>query len=286
MKTFDSRAIELTIRLGTGTFGEGLGDTVTLSGLRMFVDVAAPCGESMGAIQMRVFGLQQSMMNQLTTIGVFGQVAGSSQILVSAGNEGEALTEIFKGSIWQAWADYNNAPEVAFNIIGYVGMNIALKPVKPTPYPESVDVATAMQTFATQAGYAFHNSGVNKTLPASYWDRDLLTQIKSCARDADIYYKIENGTLTIWPKDGYVEGGKPLISPETGMVGYPSISSQGMMIKTLFIPGIVMGGLIEVKSSIKMASGTFRVLNYTHSLSAVAVGGPWFTEILCFPLLK
>lgn len=283
MNVFLEREIQLTIQLGAGTFGDQVGNAVILSGLRIFADMAAPCGESMGAMQMRVYGLTQSMMNQLTTIGVFGQVAGASKIAVAAGEKDKALTTIFQGSIWQAWADYNSAPEVAFNMIAYVGMNIALKPVEASSYTGATDVSFIMESLAMDADLAFVDGGVNVTLSSPYLSGSILDQIKECARAANIYYKIEAETLTIWPKDGIVAGPEPVISPDTGMIGYPALSSQGMTVKTLFNPNVTMGGLINVESSLKMATGQFQVLNYTHNISCLAPGGPWFTEILCFP---
>lgn len=283
MNVFFEREIELTIQLGAGTFGEQVGDTVTLSGLRIYADTSAPCGDSMGAMQLRVYGLTQSMMNQITTIGVFGQVGGSSKITVAAGEKGKALTTIFQGSIWQAWADYNNAPEVAFNVIAYTGMTAALKPVGAKSYTGATDVSFVMESLAMDAGWAFVDSGVNVTLSNPYFPGSTLDQIRECARSADIYYKVENETLTIWPKNGFVQSSEPIISAETGMIGYPSLSSQGMTVKTLFNPGVTMGGMLNVESSLKMATGKFQVLNYTHSISSLAPGGPWFTEILCFP---
>jgi hypothetical protein len=284
VNVFFERDIELTIQLGAGTFGDQVGDTVTLSGLRIYADMSAPCGDSMGAIQLRVYGLTQSMMNQITTIGVFGQVAGASKISVSAGEKGKALTTIMTGSIWQAWADYNSAPEIAFNLIAYAGIDVALKPVDVNSYTGATDVSFIMASLSLDAGLAFVDNGVNVTLSSPYLPGTILDQIKECARAADIFYKIEYGTLTIWPKNGYVQSAEPIISADTGMISYPSLSSQGMTVKTLFNPGVTMGGIINVESSIPMATGKFQVLNLTHSISSNAPGGPWFTEILCFPL--
>ena len=283
MNVFFEREIELTIQLGAGAFGEQVGDTVTLSGLRIYADMSAPCGETMGTGQLRVYGLTQSMMNQLTTIGVFGQVQGASKISVAAGEKGKVLTTIMRGSIWQAWADYNNAPEVAFNAIIHVGMTAALKPVEANSYTGATDVSFIMASLAMDAGWGFVDGGVNVTLSNPYLPGTILDQIKECARSADIYFKVENEILTIWNKDEVVQSSEPTISAATGMVGYPSLSSQGMSVKTLFNPSITMGGIVNVESSINLAIKRFKVLGLTHSISSLAPGGPWFTEILCFP---
>lgn len=280
--SFSEKQLELTITLGTGTFGAQLGNTVTLSGLRMFADMAAPCGDSMGTLQLRVFGLTQSMMNQLTTIGTFGQVKDKNTILLAAGDD-NGMSTIFQGAIWQAWADYAAMPEVVFNIIAYVGMDLALKPVDALSYPGSADVGQIMASMAKTANLSFVNQGVSVQLQNPYFHGTIWQQIKMCAAAARINQKIELGTLTIWPQGGSISGSVPDISPSTGMVGYPALSSQGMTIKTIFNPGIILGGLVQVKSSLPMATGKFNVFNYAHNLSCQAPGGPWFTIFDCIP---
>ena len=48
--TFTKKRLDLTIPPGTGKFGETLGDTITLTSLRMTADIAFAGGETMGAL--------------------------------------------------------------------------------------------------------------------------------------------------------------------------------------------------------------------------------------------
>jgi hypothetical protein len=237
----------------------------------------------MGAIQLRVLGLTKSMMNQLTVIGPINQVKPKNEVLLAAGDE-NGMTSVFQGTIFSAWADYGGMPDVPFNIIAYAGLGLAVKPMNASSYPGTASVADIMSKIAANAGLAFLNSGVATQLINPYFSGAALQQIKACARAAKINHKIEFGKLTIWPQGQAITGGEvPLISPETGMVGYPALSSQGMTVKTLFVPNIILGGAIQVKSSLQMANGNFNVFNYVHNLSSEVPGGPWFTTIDCYP---
>lgn len=282
MNSFTQKKLELTIQLGTGTFGEQAGSTVTLAGLRMFADISSPCGESMGAAHIRVFGLTQSMMNQLTVIGPINQIKPKNQVQLAAGDT-TGMSVVFSGTIYTAWADYSSAPDVMFNIIAYIGGDIALKPVSALSYPGSASASDIMKTIAQNAGLTFVNDGVSAQLANQYLPGTAWQQIKACAIAANINFKVEFGTLTIWPKTSAITASVPVISPDTGMVGYPALSSQGMTVKTTFNPNIVLGGQISVESSLPMATGTFNVFNYVHNLSSEAPGGPWFTTIDCYP---
>lgn len=273
------KSIELTITLGTGTFGEDVGDTVTLSGFRVTVDVSQPGGDSMGMCQVRVYGLRADMMNRLTTIGpVNTAIKAKNSILIAAGDEGGAMNVVFSGTIFDAWADYNNAPDVPFNILGYAGLDSAVKPVNATSYKGSVDVATILQEIATgDMGLTFENNGVSVQLVNPYFSGSSLNKVRAIAAAANINWTIDRGVLAIWPDETARQGDTPNISPETGMVGYPALSSKGMTVRMLFNPHVTIGRDVQVQSAIPMACGKWRVFSVAHNLSCVAPDGPWFT---------
>jgi hypothetical protein len=275
------KVIELTITLGSGTFGEDVGDTVTLSGFRVMVDVANPGGDSMGRCQLRVFGLRNDLMNKLTTIGQINvAIRAKNTVLIAAGEDGDALSSVFQGVILDAWADYNSAPDVAFNIIAFAGLDAAVKPVGATSYKGVTDVAEIISDLAqNEMGLTFENNGVDAKLSSPYLHGTALSKVRAVAEAADILWSIDRGVLAIWPRSGGRAGTVPMISPGSGMVGYPSLSSKGMAVKMLFNPNVRLGGDVEIKSSIPMACGTWRVFNVSHNLSCEIPGGPWFTLI-------
>lgn len=279
--TFTRKKIELTITLGSGTFGEDVGDTVTLSGFRMTVDAINPGGESMGQCQIRVFGLRNDVMNQLTTIGaVNAAIKAKNAILVAAGDDESGLDTVFNGTILDAWADYNSQPDVAFNIIAYAGLAAAVKPVGATSYKGATDVAAILQDIAqNEMGFTLENNGVAVKLSNPYLSGTALQKVRQVCAAANINWEIEGSTLVIWPGDSARQGTVPLVSPDTGMVGYPALSSKGMTVKMMFNPKIKLGQDIEIKSSILMACGIWRTYSTAHNLSCEMDGGPWFTTV-------
>lgn len=274
---FTKKRLEMTVTLGVGQFGADLGDTVTIGGARMLATLRNPGGESMGMCQLRVWGLRQETMNKLTTIGQINRaVRVKNTVSLAAGDDDAGMTIAFAGTIFDAWADYNSSPDVPFNIIAYAGLDVAVKPVNATSYRGAAGVATIMQALASEAGLAFENNGVDVVLSNPYFPGTTLEKIRRCARAAEINYTIDRGTLSIWSAGGRA-GQVPLISPETGMVGYPSLSSKGMTLRTLYNPKIELGRDVKVQSAIPMACGTWRVFDVSHDLSCELPDGPWFT---------
>lgn len=282
--TFAQKEIDLTISLGTGQFGDTGANTVTLSGLRIKAEIQQFGGDAMPQVQLLVYGLPPTMINQLTTIGpINSAVMYRNSVLIAAGDSGSALTTIYNGTIWQAWGDFNQIPDAALNIAAVGGLAASLKPVGASSYPGSADVGTIMRALAKTAGLNFVNNGVSVQLSNPYFPGTALAQIRECAQAADIYFAIDNGALQIWPKGGSRNSSVPLISPSTGMVGYPTFSSNGLMLTTTFNPSVVIGGLIQVQSSITPANGQYVATQISHSLESNTPGGQWFTHILGVP---
>lgn len=277
------RRIDVTITLGTGEFGETLGDTITLTNHRVVANMAAVGGDAQGQLELRLYGLPLETINRLTTIGpVKTEIRGKNSISVSAGNDGEALTKLFEGSIDQAWADFAAAPEVALNITAYSALVAAVKPVAASSYKGAADVGGIMADLAKLAGFTFENNGVSVKLNNPYFPGTALDQIKACAKAADISYTIDRGVLAIWPKDNARGGDVPLLSPERGLVGYPTFSSNGLGIQSMFLPGAKMGGQIDIESSMNVAAGRWNIFSVVHNLESQKPNGAWFTFINCY----
>lgn len=285
--SFTRKRIDVTITLGTGQFGDSGSNTVTLTGLRVHAGIQVYGGEAMPQAQLRIFGLPLDMINQLTTIGpINSAIMFNNSVLVAAGDDETGMQTLYSGTIWEAWGEFESAPEVPLNIVGLGGLAAALKPVGALSYPGSADVATIMQTLAKTMGLAFENNGVSVQLANPYFPGTSLAQVRACARAADIYFAIDRGTLAIWPKTGARGGDVPLISPATGMVGYPRFASNGLVLTTLCNPSIKPGGVVQVQSDLQVACGKWTVMQVSHSLQSETPNGQWFTTILGVPLYE
>jgi hypothetical protein len=283
--SFTRKRIDVTLTLGTGQFGDSGSNSVTLSGLRVQTIVQAAAGEAMPATQTRIFGVPLDMMCQLTQVGLINSaVRFNNSILIAAGDDETGLTTIYDGTIKESWADLSGQPAAALNVIGVAGLAASLKPVGALSFQGATDVATIMEGLAETMGFTFENNGVAVQLSNPYFPGTALAQARACARAADIYMIIDRGVLAIWPKNGARTGGDvPLISDPTGKVGYPTFSSNGLGLVTLFNGLLKPGGLVQVQSALTPACGTWKLTEASHTLESETPNGQWFTRILAFP---
>ncbi len=278
--SFTRKRIDVTISLGKGQFGDQKGDTVTLTGHRVQANIAVYGKESQGGLQLKIYGLQFSMLNQLLAIGPIAyQVRNQNSIKIAAGNDGEALTTIYMGTIDQAWADFQTAPDVALNIIAWGAYNAAVTPVAASSYIGWIDAAVVLADLAAKQGWAFDNTGgVSSQIYCPYLPGTILEQVKLCCQSAGVNFNVHNNTLYIWPGDGFIVGKIPAVSPGKGLIGYPAFSSSGLVLTTEFLPTALMGGQIDVESSIKQACGRWNIVSVIHTLESEYPGGAWFTQ--------
>jgi len=280
MTDFVKRYLTFIIGLGTGQMGDGTpGKFYTLRDHRASVSIQMFGGETQGQANVKIFGVALDLMNTLTTIGpIMMQVRARNSLQILAGTDPEALTTIYNGTIQTAFADFNAAPEVTLEIMATAASVAAMTPAQPSAYSGVVTVDTIMRTIANKLGYAYENVDVDNVLINPTYNGAYLDQIKACAYAADIDYSTDNLTLAIKKRFSSFSGTPPIISPATGMVGYPMFSSNGMLVKSLFLPTIKLGGQIQVKDSqIIAANGNWIVNGVTHELDSLTPNGKWFT---------
>jgi hypothetical protein len=315
--SYVQRQLNFTITLGKGTFGQSGQNTVKLSNLRAKVDVLKGGFPAMDQAQIRIYGVQPAIMNQVSTLGIpLQMIRLGNTVTVEAGDTTNGFAVVYTGYMMRCWQDFSEAPETSLQIEAFGGMAAALYPVPPITFPGSADVATIMSGLANTMGMRFENNGVQVKISSPYFAGTAMEQAHALARAANIEMypdfsqpagnsssqtPVAGGTLAIWPKLGTRTKAIPLISAASGLVGYPQFESNGMTFTTLYNPNIFLGGQIQMQSSVGAAATTapsdapvpagtqtggpnglwYVVAPLAHDLSSQLPGGPWFTSVHC-----
>lgn len=280
--SFVKRRIDVTISLGEGQFGEQQGPNVTLRGYRVQTAIVGYNGDAQTQMQLRVYGLKPDMVNKLTTVGpVLSQRRGKNRILVEVGEGDAALSVAYQGMIDQAWADYNQAPEVVFYVTALAQASAALKVVPPRSYRATVRIEDVAREMATSLGLAFEGNGVQGSLASPYFSGTAIDQLRALATAGRFNYTIEGSTLAIWPWDGSRQNDAILLDPALNMVGYPAFTGGGIMARVLYDPRLGVGKKVQIISVNEPAHGEWTVVSLSHTLDAEIPNGSWISEIMC-----
>lgn len=275
--TFTAKALTFEINLPDSRPVNG-SNTISLSGYRASAFIDASGGIGTGTADIAIYGLPLSTMNDLSQIGRTWGSVPQYGIKVFAGDEGEAPSLVWQGDAMYAMAD-GQQPNMAFRIFGQPGYYGMISPAAPTSLQGAGDVATMMSSLASQMGFGFVNNGVRVKLSNPYHAGTPMAQAKEIAYAANIDMVVDRGVMFISPLGSPLPGDPVLISPETGMIGYPAFDSQSVMVRTLFNPAIQPLGAVQVQSSLTAACGTFQVMQISHALDCLMPGGRWETEV-------
>lgn len=276
--SFVERVLRATITLGIGTFGSTNSNVVQFQDLRIVADIDKAGGMALGTARIRVYGLSQSIMNQLTTLSWKVLTFTRNTIDLEAG-DGDVMTLVFSGQILNAWADYSAQPDVYLLIEAQTGGFDQVVPVSPLSYRGSTSAAIVAQQLAQQMGVAFENNGVAVQLANPYFPGSAIEQLRALSKAAGFNFFLDDKTLAICPKGTPRSGQIPEIGPTSGLRGYPTFDRMGINLSTLFNPGVVFGSQIKVVTSVTPAQGVWQVYSMAHHLESIRPGGPWFTDI-------
>jgi hypothetical protein len=284
---YEKRLISLTFQLATGSFQGTNSNTLTVSGLRTFVVVQKASMPATGQLYLRVQGLTLAQINTLTKAGTTFQ-QGHNVVSVAAGDVGGTLATVFTGEIFYAYPDFSNQPDVSFVVQASSTGTAQLQPVSPVSFPGPVPVAQALTQIIQPAGWTLKNNGVTVTLATPYFWGTVWQQVQQAVKAANCAasYDATSKTLTIWPRSGATIPGSPvLISPQTGMIGYPEFQQTQIKVRTLFAPNTLVGASqqITVQSQLTSANGNWNAYQVTYLLDAEAPGGKWEMAIDCAP---
>jgi hypothetical protein len=282
---FTKKIIQITFTLGSKTFaGTNGSNTLTISGLRTDFTMEQTGGVSRDAVGIEIFGLTPSQMNDLATYGMPPDAQYNNKISVSAGDNESGLSLVYAGDIIEAYADYDEAPEVRFIVRAMVGAYLGVAPAQPASYAGTVDAATIMGNIATLMGLTLENSGINVKLLNSYLCGSLFDQAKQVAQAGNFFATMDTvrGVLAIWPKEGARDGALLLISPEAGLVGYPKFNYGGVIFRCLYNPNLVFGREIQLQSSLQHACGKWVPMTVRTTLATETPGGPWFQDVVAY----
>jgi hypothetical protein len=203
-----------------------------------------------------------------------------NEVIISAGDVGGNIRRIFSGTVLAAYSDYVGMPDVAFIVNAQAAYFQKITPSKANSFKGSIDVADLIKALCEQIKFTLHNNGVKTIISNQYLKGSIIEQINKICDVAGVASAIEGTNVYIWPNSGTRDNQTFTVSPENGMVGYPTFTPIGIQVKTLFNSDLQTGRKINVQSSIpKAAKDDWVVQNAAHDLSTLTPDGAWFTTI-------
>lgn len=295
--SFQSRRLRLTLTLPRAVFRGTGSNTLTLTDLRMAARLEGS-GNLTNSLNIDVFGMAQADMNSVTTL--FGQSTDKSAVVTNAivkleALNGTAWVTLFTGGVIEAYPNYASMPDVSMSIMAQTGFGAQITPSIPTSFRGSITYSALAAQLAGSLGFAFENNGVTGAAISPYLPGSLIFQLRALADQGkfDYYLTAQGGvtsggaaaetTLVICPRgQGRVGKLTALLTPQSGLVGYPQPQKFGLAVTALFSPLFELGAPLLIQgSTIPLAEGTWFPYHYEHTLDSLKPNGQWFTRMDC-----
>ena len=282
--SFRRRKLRVQITLSKGQFKNGEGNSIIIDDLGITARIEKAGAPEFGKASVEIYGLSYNVMEQLSTLNMSPLFVRRNYINIFAGDEFSGLTQVFAGSITSASADLNAAPEVKFKIearIGFWGSVIAqgqnvVQGVQP--------VSNFIEMQAKKAGMTFENQGVSSSVKNAVFSGSPIEQARQAAKQVGAELIIDDEKMLLIPNGKAVKKGDvPLLTANSGLIGYPTMTQNGIELKAIFNPNFRFAGLIEIKSLVPKTSGQWRITKLSHNLASnLPSAGQWESSITAF----
>lgn len=275
-QSFTQKKLTAFLTLGAGELNAS-GNTKIVDGLRIHATIKKGGQPSKNELKLRIYGMKEDDMNALTSLNFKPMRVRKNLVRLLAGDS-SGMSVAFDGEIVNAFARYSDHSPI-FNVEAVAGYYPSISTSQAKGHRGSTSVALLMKNLADEMGYAFENNGVTSVLDSPYLSGNAMQQASMLAEAADLEWGVDDDILFIAPRNKPRAGTAPLVSPDTGLDGYPTFDKNGLKFKSLYNPGLKLGGLCVVKSAIQAANGTWRIHGVEHELSSEDPGGKWESRI-------
>ena len=262
MGSFAVKKLRVTIILGhKGATFDDKNNTIVAENLRVSATVQSGNGSVLPNAKIMIYGLSQNVINQVAKISWNIKQERLNMIKLDASSDGgKSYTTVYFGTIIFAYPNYGSVPEVILTVDSATALEHQVLPTKPLSFKDEVDVASAIAEICKSMDMRFENSGVTAKVSNPYLPQTALDQIKKLCEAVDATMVVELDTISIAPRGHPRKIKVPIISPQTGLIGYPTPTLQGVSLQCLFDPLIKHNGQIEVKNSlIESTNGQWRI---------------------------
>lgn len=282
MSSFDLKKLRVTIILGhKGATFDDKNNTIVAENLRVSATVQSGNGSMLPNAKIMIYGLSQNVINRVAKISWNIKQERLNTIQLDASSDGgKTYTTVYFGTINFAYPNYGSVPEVILTVDSATALEHQVLPAKPLSFKGEVDVGSAISEICKSMDMRFENSGVTAKVSNAYLPQTALEKITKLCESVDATMTLDVNTVAITPRGQPRKIKVPIISPQTGLIGYPTPTLQGISLQCLFDPLIKHNGQIEVRNSlIESTNGQWRIYGLTHYLESEIAGGRWFSAI-------
>lgn len=225
-----------------------------------------------------------------------------TRVILQAGYESSFGT-VFDGNVRQVRRGRENGTDTYLDILASDGdraYNYAVVNTTLAAGSTAADQVKAAQTAMAEHGV---KAGDLPELPGAKLPRGRVmygmarTAMREVAQSTDTTWSVQNGTMQMVPIQGYRSGEAVVLTGESGLIGQPEQTNEGIKVRALINPRFRVGGRIkldnasikEFRTEIKVGAfnraprldddGLYRILAV--DFLGDTRGNDWYADLIC-----
>ena len=247
-----ARAYRLTLGPASGGDGYTYGNTVNAtSALRIAfeVDKAAVGAANKGTVDL--FNVSQATRTALVR---------GYQVILDAGYQG-LMERLLTGTILKA-TTRREGPDIVTTLDVIDGLKSCLYAVFDRTYPKNTRLAKILSDIAQAMDV---KPGLVVGLPDKPFPRGFTVHglcketLETLLKPHGLEASVQNGKLNILPRGASLGSSAVVLSPQTGLLGIPSVALTAVEFEALLNPKLVPGQLVKLVTANPNTSGYFKI---------------------------
>jgi hypothetical protein len=285
VSSFNAKRLRVTLILAEQTnisFTSTGDNTLILTDNRMSARVQMNARQAT-SMSLKIWGMTLADMDAMTAAWIDPNAIRNNIVVLEADN-GDGFRPVFTGTILEAQPEFRSAPDVPFQILATIRYFQQIQIVEPLSYKGDVDIAVIGRYLAQKLEMDFEQSeSVKATLTDPYFPGSLWNQLTNVCKAARIDYYFQGDKLVFSPiAEPFDARPAVVLSPNTGLLGYPVYSRRGLNVSAIFDPAFLCGTAVEIQDSlVKGANGRWFPYSIEHTLEAELPNGKWTSALQC-----
>lgn len=130
-------------------------------------------------------------------------------------------------------------------------------------------LSTVAAATASNLGLTLRNEAPDKAIANYTHTGNALDEVATLGKNGNCVAYVDDAHLILKPSRIALSGSQVNVSEDTGMVGVPEITEQGLKVRALFNPAVSLGGAVNVTSKLNpSANGVFVIYKLSYELDS------------------
>ncbi|RKS87342.1 hypothetical protein DES39_0563 [Orbus hercynius] len=262
---------------GNGEDPSEITDTIKLKAPRSTATISTFGGVNSSEASFTIWGLGRDDIATLTRFEMWNGGKNYNAISVKANG-----VKCYEGTIINCVADFNQAPDIPVIINCQPCAFLSVAVAMPFSFGGEIKASDIIQSIIKPFGMTLTNIDVTESLKNPYIIGSPYQQILSVANDIRCFIELSYSDIYISKIGTARDEEAILISPQTGLIGYPSYFGTYLTVKTYFNPSYKTGQKVKLETYLPLASGDYTVGAIIHNLSCQLPGGTFESSLILY----